>query len=323
MHASTHIAILCLLASIISYLASAQLGPQNNNFGVAFQYKLAWVNVQTSKFGVELTPNYAPNSPQPTAWSLSMTFPQSARTTLETAGSDVNRWDLQTRDGQVWVASPMDTMPNNLYMTGTTTGQMDLEDTIKELAIPQQLVLYPRNMIGDTSVAYVLKLGTDYTVDEGINLAQIPTEPFGPWIPQPKESIVIPSAVAASASESDASTTSLSSSQSESSASEFSDETGVSSADSPDKNEVGKQSDSNAVKFIKGDPDYDKSVNPLARQFAAPLTGLYLFCTVAGIGILSYIVGTAIRLRYKYSYQQLLKKMTANYPPELKSMAMP
>ncbi|KAJ1677511.1 hypothetical protein EV182_006020 [Spiromyces aspiralis] len=66
---------------------------------------------------------------------------------------------------------------------------------------------------------------------------------------------------------------------------------------------------SRGYKYVKGDPNYDYELNPLATKLSGPLTGLLAYLTVLGIAVLFYIMGTILRIRYLVMYRRLKKQM--------------
>ncbi|KAJ2825699.1 hypothetical protein FBU31_003638, partial [Coemansia sp. 'formosensis'] len=143
----------------------------------------------------------------------------------------------------------------------------------------------------------------------GVNLAEIPKAAFGSWLSLsrvPPESLMTfapsakPTGDAAATTGGDISMI----------------KSGDATAASPTSNPTSSPTPTSTVregddasstvlppaKYIPGDPNYDRSVDPLGTELAGPRTGLYLVSAILGVGILAHAVGTVRRFQYKRQY---------------------
>ncbi|KAJ2665395.1 hypothetical protein IWW48_000284 [Coemansia sp. RSA 1200] len=305
--------------------------PQINPIGVTFNYSLGWVDVTTSTFGVTLTPVKQSTYVEGTPWSLLVRFDQSARANITqiTPG-----WGLGIYDYASWVLLPSSSPFNDMHFTVHSAGQMNLEDTVDKLAVPNVFMI-----IGDTSPkpsskVYNLYQNHDYYI-ENVNLAQLPKTAFGAWeslsdtnaesinVGQGHESAsfgehagsVLPSNVEFDVikdGEDDAISSSATSSENDATP------TATSSTVNEEDATVSQREMETIlppVKYIPGDPDYDPNMDPLGTLYAAPIIGPILVNIVLFIGLAVHAAATFRRYQYRRVYKMSLLQANAGNMP--------
>ncbi|KAJ2493854.1 hypothetical protein IWW37_000240 [Coemansia sp. RSA 2050] len=279
---------------------------QTNPVGVTFDYKLAWVDVQSSTFGVSMQVTAQPTYVNGTKWSLLLRYDPSAKANIIRV---TDGWGLGIYDYSSWAFLPSKDPFDIMYFTVHSSGQMNLEDTVVKLAEPTYFFLaLPTGSGSSFSSGYELKKGSDYTINRGVNLAEIPKAPFGAWL---SLSSVPPGARITFAPSAQPTKTAAATSGNIS-VIKTGDATPPSPTSTPTSSATptGTATDDDAVsstvlppaKYIPGDPDYDRSVNPIGTQLTGSHIGLYLVSVILGIGILAHALGTICRFQYKRQY---------------------
>ncbi|KAJ2886357.1 hypothetical protein H4R27_000721 [Coemansia aciculifera] len=276
-----------------------------NPLGVTFDYKLAWVNVQSSTFGVSMQATRQPTYVNGTLWSLLLRFDPSAKANIVQI---TDGWGLGIYDYSSWAFLPSKNPFDTMYFTVHSSGQMNLEDTVVKLAEPTSFFLV--SSAGSSfSSGFDLRKDSDYTINRGVNLAEIPKAPFGSWL---SLSRVPPESLMTFAPSPMPTEDVTASSGGDISVIKTGDATLASSTTTPtlSPTPTSTVSEGNAAssavlppaKYIPGDANYDKSVDPFGTELAGPRTGLYLVSAILGIGILAHAVGTIRRFQYKRQY---------------------
>ncbi|KAJ1874141.1 hypothetical protein LPJ55_001741 [Coemansia sp. RSA 990] len=285
-----------------------------NPLGITFAYNLAWVNVESSTFGVSLKASPQSTYQPDTEWSLLLRFAPDAQANITAISKG---WGLGIYDYASWALLPSKKPFEPMEFTVTTSAKMDLENTVTNFAEPKTLILVPEARPNKDSLGYTLIKNNDYTVNAGINLAEIPKEPYGEWeslVDIDTESVLdVTGSPAPSPS-----TPTQSSTLSESSSSPEPSSTNAHSSDSDEAlkemSTAGDESSETHVsvstetvlppfKFVKGDPNYDASTDPIGTMLGAPKIGLYLVNSILGIGVIAHILGTIRRYQYRREYQ--------------------
>ncbi|KAJ2102010.1 hypothetical protein GGI09_001446 [Coemansia sp. S100] len=278
-----------------------------NPLGVTFDYKLAWVNVQSSSFGVSMQAKPQPTFVNGTQWSLLLRFDPSAKANIVQI---TDGWGLGIYDYSSWAFLPSKNPFDTMYFTVHSSGQMNLEDTVVKLAEPTSFFLV--SSAGPSfSSGFDLRKDSDYTINRGVNLAEIPKAPFGSWLSLsrvPPESLMTFAPSPKPTEDATASTggdISVIKTGDATRASPTSTPTLTSNSTPTSTVSEGDAASSTVLppaKYIPGDPNYDKSVDPLGTELAGPRTGLYLVSAILGVGILAHAVGTIRRFQYKRQY---------------------
>ncbi|KAJ2343352.1 hypothetical protein GGF43_005719, partial [Coemansia sp. RSA 2618] len=277
-------------------------------------YKLSWVSVENSTFGVSLQATRQQTYTEGTEWSLLMRYAPDAQANI-TAIS--NGWGLGIYDYASWALLPGKEPFAPMYLTVHTSGDMSLEDTVVSHAEPKTLILVPKAQPSRDSLGYTLIKNNDYTVNKGVNLAEIPKDAYGSWLSLKDtnaESVLDMARDPTSSSE-----VPSPSSRSEPSAS-ASDEglDGESVAPTPSDKHADSDDGLKAedimpdaatetvlppLKYIKGDPNYDPETDPIGTMLGAPKIGLYLVNSILGVGVVAHILGTIRRYQFRRQYQ--------------------
>ncbi|KAJ1955005.1 hypothetical protein EC988_002122 [Linderina pennispora] len=162
--------------------------------------------------------------------------------------------------------------------------------------------------------------GSDYTVNQGVNLAEVPKAAFGPWETLPRVGSLVDLKTTAEETKATPETAKASKTSKDETATATAKETaGTETPDSNDRPKAAQETNNTSetylppLKYIKGDPNYDVETNPLGTQLAAPLTGLYLVSAILGVGIIAHALGTARRYAFRRQYFQSLKQSKAGY----------
>ncbi|KAJ2010959.1 mRNA decay protein, partial [Coemansia sp. S85] len=189
-------------------------------------------------------------------------------------------------------------------------GQMNLEDTVLKLAEPTYFFLALSTGSGSSfSSGYELKKDLDYTINRGVNFAEIPKARFGPWLSlsnvPPEARITF--APSAQPTKTGAATSGDISVIRTGDATPLSPTSTPTSSTKPtstatDDGDAASSTVLPPAKYIPGDPNYDRSVNPIGTQLTGSHIGLYLVSAILGIGILAHALGTIRRFQYKRQY---------------------
>ncbi|KAJ2748004.1 hypothetical protein GGI20_000091 [Coemansia sp. BCRC 34301] len=288
-----------------------------NPMGVTFDYKLAWVNVQTSTFGVSMQAKAQPTY-NGTAWSLLLRYDPSAMANIVQISDG---WGLGIYDHSSWALFPSKDPFGTMYFTVHSSGQMSLEDTVLKLAEPASFFLV--SSAGNSfSSGFELRKDSDYTINQSVNLAKIPKEPFGSWLSlsrvppgslmtfapshRPTETPTANNSGAISVIKTgDATVASPTSTET------FSPTPTPTSTDTSSAVDAASSTILPPAKYIPGDANYDRSVNPLGTELAGPKTGLYLVSTILGIGIIAHALGTIRRYQYRRQYHLSVSRSKA------------
>ncbi|KAJ2551832.1 hypothetical protein GGH95_005863 [Coemansia sp. RSA 1836] len=285
-----------------------------NPLGVTFDYKLAWVNVQSSTFGVSMKAKAQPTFVNGTAWSLLLRYDSSARANIVQI---TDGWGLGIYDHASWALMPSKDPFDTMHFTVHSSGKMSLEDSVVKLAEPTSFFLV--SSVDRTPLSgFELRKGSDYTINQDVNLAQIPKAPFGSWL---SLSAVPPESLMTFAPSHQPTETPTTNSSGIMSVIKTGDATPASPTSTPTLRPAPTStgSEGNAAsstvlppaKYIPGDANYDKSVDPLGTQLVGPQTGLYLVSTILGIGILAHALGTIRRFQYKRRYHLSVSRSKA------------
>ncbi|KAJ2455328.1 hypothetical protein EV183_000864 [Coemansia sp. RSA 2336] len=285
-----------------------------NPLGITFAYNLAWVSVESSTFGVSLTASPQSTYQPGTEWSLLLRFAPDARANITAISKG---WGLGIYDYASWALLPSKKPFEPMEFTVTTSAKMDLENTVTNFAEPKTLILVPEAQPNKDSLGYTLIKNNDYTVNAGVNLAEIPKEPYGEWeslVDINSESVVDVTGDPTPSS----STPTQSSTLPDSTSSPEPSPTDAHSSD-PDEalKEISTAGDESSethasmsietvlppFKFVKGDPNYDASTDPIGTMLGAPKIGLYLVNSILGVGVIAHILGTIRRYQYRREYQ--------------------
>ncbi|KAJ2176789.1 hypothetical protein IWW43_002325 [Coemansia sp. RSA 1935] len=297
-----------------------------NPLGITFEYKLSWVNVESSTFGVSLLATKQSTFKEDTEWSLLMRYAPDAQANI-TAIS--NGWGLGVYDYASWALLPGKSPFEAMHMTLHTSGHMSLEDTVVRHAEPQTLVLVPEAKPSKDFIGYTLIKNRDFTVNTGVNLAEIPKDAYGSWLllkDTNVESILDITAEPSSSSTKPTPTptkSSVSESTSASATSSFSVDINMGIVVLPTSDSEIEDGEKGAhagttvtvlppVKYIKGDPNYDPDVNPIGTMLGAPKIGLYLVNTILGVGVIAHILGTIRRYQYRRQFQMSVMRSKNN-----------
>ncbi|KAJ1675480.1 hypothetical protein EV182_001179 [Spiromyces aspiralis] len=265
-------------------------------YGVSFDYKLAWVDATNKRLGAEITPTFVSNdAADATTWYLALYYPQGSIISFSSASND---WNLSPSSSESWVgvASPLVNRPGVLYVVAEVAQDIDLASAVSTVGAVTQMSMYPRVPDGNMVSQLFLIPGADFQVNQGVDIADLPTSPPDSW----GTAATITTATTSAAGEND-----------------DDDATKARSLISMGSNtNVSKQGgeEKQQVRYIKGNPDYDRSMNPLSRKLTGPLVGLFMYCSVAGVAILFYLIGTIIRIHYRISYYRLSNKMGNHIP---------
>ncbi|KAJ1821196.1 hypothetical protein LPJ60_002764 [Coemansia sp. RSA 2675] len=280
---------------------------QANPVGVTFDYKLAWVDVQSSTFGVSMQVNAQPTYINGTKWSLLIRYDPSAKANIIQV---TDGWGLGIYDYSSWAFLPSKDPFNIMYFTVHSSGQMNLEDTVLKLAEPTYFFLALSTGSGSSfSSGYELKKDLDYTINRGVNFAEIPKARFGPWLSlsnvPPEARITF--APSAQPTKTGAATSGDISVIRTGDATPLSPTSTPTSSTKPtstatDDGDAASSTVLPPAKYIPGDPNYDRSVNPIGTQLTGSHIGLYLVSAILGIGILAHALGTIRRFQYKRQY---------------------
>ncbi|KAJ2797381.1 hypothetical protein H4R20_005206, partial [Coemansia guatemalensis] len=172
---------LLLLVVLYSLAFDMALGADDqpttiNPLGITFDYKLAWVDVEESSFGVSLQATAQPTYTKDADWSLLIRFVRDAEANITAISSG---WGLGIYDYASWAILPGKDPFGVLRFTVRSSGQMSVENTVVKLAEPATLVLVPKSEPSADSKGYTLIKGRDYTINNGVNLAELPKAAFG------------------------------------------------------------------------------------------------------------------------------------------------
>ncbi|KAJ2498452.1 hypothetical protein GGH96_004297 [Coemansia sp. RSA 1972] len=320
---------LCSVVLLSSLAINPALGADEaiiNPLGITFEYKLSWVNVEESTFGVSLQATKQSTFKEGTEWSLLMRYAPDAQANI-TAIS--NGWGLGVYDYASWALLPGKSPFETMHMTLHTSGHMSLEDTVVRHAEPQTLVLVPEAKPSKDFIGYTLIKNKDFTVNTGVNLAEIPKDAYGSWLllkDTNVESILDITAEPSSSSSKPTPTPTKSSVHESTSASTTSSVSidinmGIVVLPTSDKEIDDGEKGSHAVatvtvlppvKYIKGDPNYDPETDPIGTMLGAPKIGLYLVNTILGVGIVAHILGTIRRYQYRRQFQMSVMRSKNN-----------
>ncbi|KAJ1893440.1 hypothetical protein LPJ66_005758 [Kickxella alabastrina] len=307
---------------------TAQIHSEENS-ELTFDYKIAWIDVESATFGVSLQAYKKPTFIHRTNWSLLVRYDASARANITQISQG---WGLNYYDYSTWIIVSGKEQFNILRYTVRSSGKMNLEDTVNKLAVPNQLFLINSTDFSDNQPGVNLELGVEYFVNADVNLAQIPKKAFGDWLNLKEidaEKILSsineqpPSGLATQQSDADESNVAKSDDVSETTptrSSSSSRTTATPSTSSKPQASTSLQVSSTTmatvlplVKFIKGDPNYDPNINVIGTVLSAPRTGLYLVSTILGIGIIAHAAGTYRRFQYKRQYQSLVQRSKSGH----------
>ncbi|KAJ1833070.1 hypothetical protein LPJ63_003041 [Coemansia sp. RSA 2711] len=316
----------------------ADSSPTINPLGITFDYKLAWINVEESTFGVKMQATAhgtTSTDPDPADWSLLLRYAPDAQANITAVSKG---WGLGVYDYASWALLPSKTPYDYMYFTVHTSGDMSLEDTVVNHAEPKTLILVPESRPNQDSTGYSLIKDRDYTINAGVNLAEIPKDAFGNWlslVDTNAESVLDVAREPGSSSDTHSSpTSSVASSSSAGSGitlinavAEIPTQSGIdieSPSPSPsekvsnDGNGKGENADAAEtvlppVKFIKGDPNYDPTTDPIGTMLGAPKIGLYLVNSILGVGVVAHLLGTVRRYQYRRQYQMSVKRSTSGH----------
>ncbi|KAJ1645496.1 hypothetical protein LPJ64_002931 [Coemansia asiatica] len=304
---------LFLLAVLVCTLCMQGANAQSDNEEpvVTLDYKLGWVNVESATFGVSILPKPRPNYADGSSWSIWIRYDSTAYANITKISSG---WGLGFYDYSSWVLVPDSDLLKTMYFVVHSSGQMNDEETIKQLAIPQSIFYVFSNDFSKVNSGIPLTVGDGYTVNEGVNLAEIPKSSYGPW-----NSLEVTKAEPVLRSDANESAEQASQSQSVDNKSNTAVTASLdeplpapsASASLPDSAEATAVTTSPSsletvlppVKFIKGDPNYDPNIDVIGTMLAAPKTGLYLTSIILGIGIIVHAIGTYQRFQYQREYR--------------------
>ncbi|KAJ2007144.1 hypothetical protein GGI04_000036 [Coemansia thaxteri] len=313
--------LLLMLPCLLVSAAAADDGSQPpiiNPLGITFDYKLAWVDVQSSTFGVSMQANAHSSFVNGTKWSLLIRYDPSAQANIVQI---TNGWGLGIYDYSSWALLPSKNPLDIMYFTVRSSGQMNLEDTVVKLAEPSTFFLVPSSTPSLASSGYELKKNQDYTINQGVNLSQIPKSAFGAWLSLssvPAEALMTfasspaaPTATVTTSGDLNVIKTgddplSHPSSTPTPSATTVLSSTPSSTSSGSGSNNGGDDASSTVlppVKYVKGDPNYDLAANPIGTDLAGPRTGLYVVTTILSIGVIAHALGTFRRWQYKRDYR--------------------
>lgn len=275
-----------------------------NPIGVTFEYKLAWVDVKSSTFGVSVQAAAHSQKAKDTNWILLLRYDKETQANVTKISSG---WELDTYDYASWMFIPGDKPYDQLYFTARSGAKMNTEDTVRKYAEPAQVYLMFVNQGSSTEdmAAYVLRKGSDYTLNQGVNLSEIPNKAFGPWLslPDPVADTSLDETVSRTVKDGGNGVNAATPSTQHINVATTPTSTTASSKDMPTVIAP--------AKYIPGNPNYDKNTDPLGTMLAAPRTGLYLTSVILGIGILAHIAGTIHRFRFKRQFHNSVGRSKA------------
>ncbi|KAJ1965719.1 hypothetical protein GGI12_000580, partial [Dipsacomyces acuminosporus] len=173
------LSLLVALCSIIALSAPGTCAASVTPADISFDYKLAWVDVESSTFGVSLQASPKPSYDSSSEWSLILRYNENAKATIAQISDG---WKLGIVDHASWALMPGSAPFDPLFLTVHSSGQMNLEDTVVKLAEPAHIYLVPTAVPVRSTSTYLLKNGEDFQVNSGVNLAQIPKKAYGPWL---------------------------------------------------------------------------------------------------------------------------------------------
>ncbi|KAJ2378108.1 hypothetical protein IW150_000988 [Coemansia sp. RSA 2607] len=290
--------------------------------GVTFEYKIGWVDVESSTFGVSLLPKKKDNYvDRGNTWGLMLRYDPNAMANITQMSAG---WGLTYYDYTSWILGASSTPFKTMYFIVHSSGQMSLENTVLQLTTPEQLYFVPNNTSsGNLQELTVIPLtiDVDYTINSGVNLAQNPKTATGPWI-----------GLEDTRAEEKLSTASNAPNQaSPTQASDEKEVNVIKTADAPDAtptdstlaSDSSKESTATTdptkatilppVKFIKGDPNYDPDVDVIGTVLAAPKTGLYLTSAILGIGLIAHAAGSYKRFQYQREYRLAVQRTKSTH----------
>ncbi|KAI8324639.1 hypothetical protein GQ54DRAFT_302446 [Martensiomyces pterosporus] len=332
--------ILTVLHCILAFSALGASAADINPGDISFDYKLAWVDVQSSTFGVSMKATAQSSFDSSAPWSLLIRYDKTANANITQITSG---WGLGIYDYSSWALMPSTTPFDPLYFTVHSSGQMDLENTVVKLAEPTSIILVPSAVPSSRSLGYTLMKDQTYTINANVNLAQIPKKAFGPWLSLANtnaESIPNVSQNTASQQSSGGGASSSapqSSSPAQTSSGNLSilktgnapfpqatptDSGSAQSSAQPGPTDTTKVPETNKTspiltthlpqpKFVKGDANYDLSIDPLGTQLVGPRIGLYLVSSILGVGLVAHIAGTIRRYQFRFQYTRSVERSKA------------
>ncbi|KAJ2617607.1 hypothetical protein H4S08_000248 [Coemansia sp. RSA 1365] len=288
-----------------------------NPLGITFDYRLAWVDVEESSFGVSLQATAQSTHKKDVHWSLLIRFAPDAQANITAVSSG---WGLGIYDYASWAILPGKDPFGILRFTVRSSGQMGPENTAAKLAEPVKLILVPKSVPSVDSKGYTLIKGRDYTINKGVNLDKIPKAAFGDWLElvgTASESVLdigrtpTPTATDDDNSSPNADLSIVVTGDAQDSLSP--EATQARNADGSDAEESNDPPRATVtvlapVRYIKGDPNYDPDADPIGTVLAAPRIGLYLVNSILGIGLVAHVIGSIRRLQYRRQYHMSVKQ---------------
>ncbi|KAJ2079267.1 hypothetical protein H4R24_003897 [Coemansia sp. RSA 988] len=287
-----------------------------NPLGITFDYRLAWVDVKESSFGVSLQATAQSTYTEGADWSLLIRFAPDAQANITAISSG---WGLGIYDYASWAILPGKDPFGILRFTVRSSGQMSVENTVVKLAEPATLVLVPNSVPSAESKGYTLIKGRDYTINKGVNLAELPKTASGDWrdlVDANSETVLdIASRPTPTAADDDNSSAAADPSMSGTQDTHASEPTqGRHAGDEESSSPAGATVTVLApVRYIKGDPNYDLDADPIGTVLAAPRIGLYLVNSILGIGLIAHLLGSIRRLQYKRQYHMSVMQSKTGY----------
>ncbi|PIA14674.1 hypothetical protein COEREDRAFT_10101 [Coemansia reversa NRRL 1564] len=310
------LAILYLLAFDMALCADDQ--PTTiNPLGITFDYRLAWVDVEESSFGVSLQATAQSTHTKDVDWSLLIRFAPDAQANITAISSG---WGLGIYDYASWAILPGREPFGILRFTVRSSGQMSSENMVVKLAEPVKLILVPNSVPSVDSKGYTLIKHRDYTINKEVNIDKIPKAAFGDWLElvgTTSDSVLdiartpTPTITDDSNSSPSADLSIVVTGDTQDSLSP--EATQGRNADGSDEEESSNPPKATVtvlapVRYIKGDPNYDPDADPIGTVLAAPRIGLYLVNSILGIGLVAHVVGSIRRMQYRRQYHMSVMK---------------
>ncbi|KAJ1723768.1 hypothetical protein LPJ53_001936 [Coemansia erecta] len=311
------VAFVCTMCMRGAYAQTDALDP-----GVTFEYKIGWVDVETSTFGVSLLPKKKDNYvDRGNVWGLMLRYDPNAMANITQMSSG---WGLTYYDYTSWILGASSTPFKTMYFIVHSSGQMSLENTVLQLTTPEQLYFVPNNTSsGNLQELTVIPLtkGVDYTINNEVNLSENPKSATGPWIGL--EDTQAEAKLSTVTNPSDQTSPTQTSADKEVNVIKTADAPAAAATDltSPSDSTEASTTTSDPtkatvlppVKFIKGDPNYDPDVDVLGTVLAAPKTGLYLTSAIIGIGLIAHAAGSYKRFQYQREYRLSVQRTKSSH----------
>ncbi|KAJ1798870.1 hypothetical protein LPJ56_006719, partial [Coemansia sp. RSA 2599] len=156
-----------------AYAQSDEIDPK-----MTFDYKVGWVNKESSTFGVSILAIKKPDFVDGSPWSIMVRYGEDVRANIT---SITNGWGHAYFDPSSSVFVPNSEPFTTMYYVVYSSGQMTDDESVRKLTTPVSILYFHTTDFSKATFSVPLNANEHYSVNDGVILDQIPNASYGPW----------------------------------------------------------------------------------------------------------------------------------------------